>query len=622
MNTIKLDSTVTFLQAAEGEPAAARRFTIEAYTGAQIRQGWSREPVVIDLAGMQFKQRIPIVLGHDYSLGSILGQTDSVRVEAGKLIVEGEILADSDTARQVLALAERGYAWQASVGADVRRHQKIDADAVTQVNGQAHVGPVRIVKASALREVSFVTLGADAETSVAIAAEAVEEDPIMADNAKQTPDVAAATPEAPAVVAGGTPINDTLPVNAKGGDGAALVDANQVAEIVLKRIREENLKATRDARPAGPSVHVVDNAPPTAEVIQASFAMQGGLPNVEKQYDAKVLEAAHKARNQITLGQVILQAAVENGYDGPRKVSSSTLRPILAAAWATHSISGILSSTVNKFLLAGFNGVESAWRSISAVRAVNDFKALTIHRLDGSFKFDKVPNGGELKMAAASDESRTISADTYGIITSVTRTDLINDDLGALTAVPQRIGRGGALKLNDVFWASFLDDSAFFTTGRKNLMTSGTTPAAAALSISSLKNVVTTFRKLKDPDGNPLAVEPRVLLVPVDLEIAALEIMGSSLIQSGNTSGQPERNVLAGRYQVVASTYLTNVTDHYLLASPADLPVMEVAFLNGVQSPIVETAEADFNTLGVQMRGYFDFGVAKAEYLAGVKVDV
>jgi hypothetical protein len=32
----------------------------------------------------------------------------------------------------------------------------------------------------------------------------------------------------------------------------------------------------------------------------------------------------------------------------------------------------------------------------------------------------------------------------------------------------------------------------------------------------------------------------------------------------------------------------------------------------------VETAEADFNTLGIQMRGYFDFGVAKTEYRAGV----
>jgi hypothetical protein len=229
--------------------------------------------------------------------------------------------------------------------------------------------------------------------------------------------------------------------------------------------------------------------------------------------------------------------------------------------------------------------------------------------------FEKVAPGGELKNAAVSDESRTISAETYGIMTSVTRNDLINDDLGALTAVPQRIGRGGGLKLNSVFWASFQDDSAFFTTGRGNKKTT-----AGALSLSNLKAIATLFRKLKDPDGNPVAVEPRVLLVPSDIELSAAEIMGSALLVGGSSAG-PNVNVLAGRYQVVSTSYLSSAEDYYLLASPADMPVMEVAFLNGVQSPIVETAEADFNTLGVQMRGYFDFGVAKAEYLAGVKAD-
>ena len=615
MNTIKLDTSVQFLAAAEGgDGAGTKRFRIEAYTGAAIRQGWSREPVVIDLAGMKFSQRIPIVLGHDYTLGSILGQTDSVSVEGGRLIVEGEILAETDTARQVLQLAERGYAWQASVGADVRRHQKVDADAATTVNGQTLVGPVRVVRASALREVSFVTLGADAETSVAIAAEeAVEEQP-MADNANETPveeAVKAAAPEATADVA----------VEAK--VEASTSELVAAIENLTKKVETmEQLHATRSDRPSAPKVHVVEHAAPSAAVIEASFALQGGLPGVENKYDAKVLEAAHKASRELSLGEVLLQAAEANGYDGPHRVTSSTLRPVLQAAWATHSIAGILSATVNKFLLAGFDGVESAWRQISATRSVNDFKTMTSYRLNGGFKFDKVANGGELKNAAASDESRTIAADTYGIMTSVTRTDLINDDLSALTAVPQRIGRGGALKLNEVFWTSFVDDGSFFTTNRKNLMTGATTPTSGALALAKLRDVVTTFRKLKDPDGNPLAVEPRILLVPVDLEIAALEIMGSTLIQSGATTGQPERNVLAGRYQVVASTYLTNTTDYYLLASPADLPVMEVAFLNGVQSPIVETAEADFNVLGVQMRGYFDFGVAKAEYLAGVKVDV
>lgn len=101
-------------------------------------------------------------------------------------------------------------------------------------------------------------------------------------------------------------------------------------------------------------------------------------------------------------------------------------------------------------------------------------------------------------------------------MTSVTRTDLINDDLGALTAVPQRIGRGGALKINDVFWASFLDDGSFFTTGKGNKKTSAT-----ALGLAGLKEALALYRKLKDTDGKPMAVQPRVLLVPVDLEITA-----------------------------------------------------------------------------------------------------
>jgi hypothetical protein len=608
MNAIKLDSGVTFLQAADGDSApAGKKFRIVAYTGAPIRQGWSREPVVIDMAGMQLPATVPVVVGHDYALGSIVGQGRPF-IEAGQIIVEGEILADNENARQVAALGAAGYQFQASVGADVRRHQKIDAEGVTTVNGTAHIGPVRVVKASSLREVSFVTLGADAATSVAIAAEEVAEESVMADHASEKPaDVVE------------TPVEVTASV-AVVAENEVKQDANEALLARLatyeKKVSDmEKLIATRDERPAAPAVHMAQPTARTPEVIEAAFALQGGLPNVEKQYDAKTLEAAGKIQRTTSLGEVLLSAAEEGGYVGPRRVSAATLRPILAAAWATHSISGILSSTVNKFLLAGFNGVESSWRSISSVRSVNDFRSVTSYRLNGGMKFQKVANGGEIKNSGFSDESRTISAETYGIMTSVTRTDLINDDLGARTAAPPRLGRGGALALNDLFWASFQDDSTFFTTGRGNKKNT-----AGALSLANLKAIATMFRKLKDPDGNPVAVDPRVLLVPADLELAAAEIMGSSLLVGGS-SAAPDRNVLAGRYQVVSTSYLSSAEDYYLLASPADLPVMEVAFLNGVQSPIVETAEANFNVLGVEMRGYFDVGVAKAEYLAGVKAD-
>ena len=617
MSSIKLASDVTFLQAADGDSAASpKRFRIVAYTGAPIRQGWSREPVIIDMAGMTLPATVPIVLGHDYELGSILGQGVPT-VQGGQLVVEGEILADSETARQVLALAERGYQWQASVGADVGRHMRFGEDQATTVNGQTVTGPVRVVRASTLRETSFVTLGADRSTAISIAADAAEETTMAADATTKPADEVEVTPVVEATAKVAVDPEPTPAVSADTSELLAKLDAlTQKVETMQK------LTATRDERPAAPAVHVVTPSAPTAEVIEASFALQGGLPGVEKKYDAKVLEAAHKARRELSLGEVLIQAAAANGYDGPRRLNAATLRPILAAAWATHDISGILSATVNKFLLAGFDSVESAWRSISAVRSVNDFKTVSQYRLNGGFKFEKVANGGEIKNAGAKDEVRTISAETYGIMTSVTRTDLINDDLSALTAVPQRIGRGGALTLNDTFWASFLDDASFFTVAKGNKKTSA---AALTTGTGALTEALALYRKLKDRDGNPMATQPRVLLVPVDLEIKAAELMNSIQIVSGATGGnqrEPSTNVFAGRYEVVSSTYLTNASDYYLLASPADLPVMEVAFLNGVQSPIVETAEADFNVLGVQMRGYFDFGVAKAEDLAGVKMDV
>jgi hypothetical protein len=59
----------------------------------------------------------------------------------------------------------------------------------------------------------------------------------------------------------------------------------------------------------------------------------------------------------------------------------------------------------------------------------------------------------------------------------------------------------------------------------------------------------------------------------------------------------------------------------YLMADPNQLPTIEIAALNGRVEPTVETADADFSTLGIQMRGYSDVGVALVEYRAAVKAD-
>lgn len=587
---------------AAAESSSAPTFELLAYTGAAIRQSWSRNPLVVDLAGMNVtRQAIPILWGHDSSIDAVLGQSASISTDGQQLIVAGELIGEGDTAQKVLALARRGMKFQASIGADTGRIENVGPGETVTVNGRDFQGPISVVRASALREVSIVLMGADASTSAAIAAEA-NEGSDMADNANDKPiEAIEAKVEATASVA----------VEPKTEQSTAGLEA-VVAELSRKVEAMQKLDEKRAERVALPAIHASEPVS-GPKVIEAALCLQGGLPNVEKAFDGRVLEAADRVRRETSIGQVLVQAAKANGYTGSDRVTAGTLAPMLQASFATHDISNVLAAIVNKFLLAGFMAVEDSWRQISAVRSVSDFKGINLLRLNGSFKFQKVGNAGELKVAASSDTKRTVSADTWGITTQLTRQDIVNDDLSALSMVPQRIGRGAGLAMNDAIWTEFLaSNSTYFQ--------AASAAAGNALSLSSLKTAATAYRKLTDPDGNPLGIAPKVLLVPPELELTAAELMTSALLVSGNTTASPNANVLQGRYRVVSSAYLTSATTWWLMADANDLPALDVVFLNGQQVPTIEQVQADYQMLGVALRGYMDFGVAKAESLAAYRM--
>ena len=177
----------------------------------------------------------------------------------------------------------------------------------------------------------------------------------------------------------------------------------------------------------------------------------------------------------------------------------------------------------------------------------------------------------------------------------------VADDLGAITTVPRKLGRGSGLKINDVFWTAFLNNAAFFSAGNKNFVTGADT----ALGIDGLTKVEQTFMDLVDSDGKPTGVMPAILLVPT-----ALSAMGTQLYKSvelrdttANTKF-PVANPHQGKFRIEVSRYLSNALytgnsakAWYLLADPSDLPVVEMAFLNGslLVSPAVryDTFEID-----------------------------
>lgn len=404
--------------------------------------------------------------------------------------------------------------------------------------------------------------------------------------------------------------------------------------------RAFDLALLRLDRAMGPMVLSPRRPEITQDVVEAAVCVAGGLRSAEKEYPDQVLEAAHRHfRGGMGLQQLLLVSARRNGFRGEsfrgneRTVLRHAFRvadeglDLRAGGPSTYDLSGILSNVANKFLREAFLAVETAWREIAAIRNVSDFKEISSYSLTGDNQYEQIAPGGKIKHGTLGERSYTNRADSYGKMLGIDRRDLINDDLGAFTGANRRLGRGGALKINDVFWTEWLDDSTFFPTD-KSLSNYDDGATDSVLSLAGLENADLIFRQQTDPDGKPLGVMPAILLVPVTLRVTALNLMASTLTAAAqSTATVGLTNVWQNMFRVVSSTYLSNssytgysTTAWYLLADPNDLPAIEVCFLNGQEMPTVETAEADFDTLGIAIRGYHDFGARKQEYRAAVKL--
>jgi len=648
--------TIEAAEAGEGDgKPKLPRFSMVAYTGGPMRiAGW-RFPLVVDLAGLAIpSQSRPIRFGHDMASG--VGHTDAIRVEDGSLLATGLVSRDTMAAREIVASARNGFPWQASIGAAVEEFEFVKEKQKAIVNGREFTGPLNVIRRATLGEISFVDLGADGQTSARVAAtalhfqeERMQMDENVSTNTQTTQEEMEANQAADVAASKNKPAGTVETQNA-GPTAAdiraeALAETNRIAkirelcggqfgEIESQAIREGwevdkvALTVLRASRPKAPAAHFHDNNV-GSDTLEAACLLTAGLQNIEKQFDGQTLDAASRRfRGGIGLQELLLEAAWANGFTGrnfrdSRSVLRFAFQPELEAGFSTIDIGGVLSNVANKFLLDGFFSVERTWRNICATRNVSDFKTVTSYRLVGKDQYEQVAPGGELKHGTLGEESFTNKADTYGLVLSIDRRDIINDDLGAITTVPRKLGRGSGLKINDVFWTTFMNNSSFFTAGNSNYLTGATT----ALSIDGLTGAEVAFMDQVDTDGKPIGIMPSLVLVPTALSATGSQLYKSMELRDTTSSTKyPVANPHQGKFRVEVSRYLSNsqYTGNsskawYLLADPGDLPVIEVAFLNGQESPTIETADADFSVLGVQMRGYHDFGVALQDHRGGVK---
>lgn len=673
--TVRLSGKAT-LQAAAGEGQSGK-IDILAYTGGELPVNGFPFPVVVDVKGLSIPSQVrPILIDHDDSESGVLGQTTAIAANAvtGELVASGIALGVSDRAQRVKAMAAAGYEWQASIGAFIEQQELIAAGSTVEVNGKRFVGPLIVARKATLREISFVPTGADDSTVARIAASAASEGGFMPTfeewlaslgfdpatisevqkqkmlelyNAKSAAPVAVATPPAAPAAPAAAPAADVALTAAVKDIRAGLAaeyrrnnliatKLNGHADLQAKAIEQgwdENkieLELLRASRPTAPAGYVpVTNVTP--KVLHAGLARACGL-KVDKQFDDQTLSTADKLYGgSIGIKGFLIEAAAAGGHycNLARFNGRDAHRAVLKAAFSTADVANILSDVQGKSLLEGWKSGEMAWEEIAKIGTATDFKQMEIMRLTSAGVMEEVGQNGELSVGSLSEDTYANKLKTYGELIAITRQMQFNDDLQALDDIPRMLGRKFILTLNSVFWTKwFAKQSTLFPTNNSRLnYLSG---AGSALSIAGLTAAVTAFGKQIDSEKNPLGIDPAKLLCPPELIVLAEEIYTSVTTNTGGSSTKDQvanGNVHGKKYKPVKSAYLSNSTFNagasstawFLVADPADLAIMHVAFLNGQRNPTVETAEADFGTLGIQTRAYGDFGCAEHEYRAANK---
>lgn len=655
--------------AADGEAKKLPTVRMVAYTGGPMRvSGWGPNPLIIALDGLAIPANVPLRFAHDgYEL---VGHSENIRVEGTKLLLDGVISFETARAKSIVTSAANGFPWQASVGVQPTEVRFVEAGQTMEINGSVRKGPFYAVTKGQLREVSIVDLGADPKTQTKIAAMATEAS--MDEDEKQTPPAGGSgnthptpTPPAPPVQAGAN--LDSIIGEARAeqqrqeritsmvraacqAPGADLDALQRIGSEAIASKWSENqvelalLRASR--APMQVATHR-SGGPPSDAVLAASLLMSCGMSHEklvkDPDFGERTVEAAWKRyRGRMSLHQLIAASLQSHGIavgHGGREIFSqlcaaapmlamqqarSAGHPDIAAAgFSTVSLAGILGTVGNKMLLDSFTSVATTWQDICQASDFNNFLTYTQYRLTASGGMRKVPKGGELKHVELGEESYTNRLETRGMTITLPREDIVNDDLGALQQLFRIIGRDAALALEEAVYDAFMESSdTIFTSARGNRLTS------SALTLATLQSADAALMAQTNENGKPIYAMGDRIVVPPALRATADQLYTSQNVQSGSTAalGQPDSNPMRGRMRPIVSPFLSlsalagsSATTWYLLTNPAMVPFLQAAFLQGRRAPTVETADAAFNTLGISMRGYFDFGVAVVDYRGAVK---
>jgi hypothetical protein len=257
----------------------------------------------------------------------------------------------------------------------------------------------------------------------------------------------------------------------------------------------------------------------------------------------------------------------------------------------------------NKTLTASYLEAPYTWNQwVRQAQSVDDFKAINRISLGESPNLEVVPEGKDYPEGKVVDQRKSYKIDKYGKEFTVTWETVINDDLDALSRIPAMHGSAARRTQEKLIYDVFLsnpimpDGVALFSASHA----SGTnlSGGAGAPAKATLDKAFEVMGKQKGLSSDVfLGLKPSILLVPLGYAGTAYELTNSTAsVDNEKNSGVANLYGKGGvrSMRVVESAYLdaNNATNWYAIADNSLIDTVEITFLNGEESPVLES---DYN---------------------------
>jgi hypothetical protein len=334
--------------------------------------------------------------------------------------------------------------------------------------------------------------------------------------------------------------------------------------------------------------------------------------NSEK-FDLNDTGRLYRGMNLMDVARAYLQArGVRVTSMTPNQIAGEALGLTNRAGMHTTSdFSDLLADVANKTLRAAYAEQPQTWTPLAQRRTLPDYKTAKLLQFGDAPSLLEIKEHGEYTSGTISEGKETYQLIKYGRKFAITREAIINDDTDAFSRLPMMFGRKSRILESDLVWAQITsnptmgDGNALFSAAHNNLETDGD-----HLSIDSLGRARASLRVQTSLDGSYLNLSARYLLVPTTLETVADQFVTVITPQiAGNV------NPFQGKLQVIAEPRLdaNSTLAWYLAASPDQIDMLVVAYLEGEEGPQVES-RVGFDVDGVEIKCRLDFGTKVVDW--------